>query len=253
MKRSLEVALKDALSDASTRLDTEAAVARLTSTAYRGQSRRWLGMPGVGGAAGLRRAVSATGVTLIAAIVTTILLLSSGGNALVPLAYAGWSAVPQTPTPAEVARAARLCNHKTVSYQPAPTSDRPTLTDKRGRYVAILSAGGRTTQLCISDGRAADTRGGSSFGQVLTGRAQLGFPAVGIGGPLPGFEGSDDESNLYGRAAPDIREVTIVFAGGRSVQATVENGWYFAWWPNSDHPVAIRAQRASRTITMHLG
>jgi hypothetical protein len=76
---------------------------------------------------------------------------------------------------------------------------------------------------------------------------------VGIGGPLPGFEGSDDESNLYGRAAPDIRKITIVFAGSRSVQATVENGWYFAWWPNSDHPVAIRAQTASRTITMHLG
>jgi hypothetical protein len=241
MKRPLEVALKDALGEASSSLDTDAAVARLTAASYRAQS-------------GRRRAGVTAIATLAAAVVAAVLSLLSGGSALVPLAYAGWSAVPQAATPAEIAHASRLCRAEFASTPAFPKGivdpDHLALAEKRGEYVAVLWAQGRTTALCISDGRAADTTGGSGEGLVLTGGAQLSFPMSSTG-PLRGFPGSTGvASQLFGRAAPDVRAVTLIFPRGRSVQGTVEHGWYFAWWPNSTLPLKIRAQTRTGTITI---
>jgi hypothetical protein len=258
MRRPLEAALKEALTDESASLDTTAAVTRLTAVRYRTTGGRT--SPAVRRSSRtlrIWRRASIAATTLVAAVVAAVLVFAGGESSLVPLAYAGWSAVPRPAPPAQIAAAAKLCRARFANIGTFPAQvispAHLVLTDGRGRYVAALWADGSTTALCITDGRAADTTGGSASGQVLTHGAQLGFPALGIGGPLRGFSGSDDESHLYGRAAPDIRQITVVFAGHRSVQATVENGWYFAWWPNSEHPIAIKAQTPSRTRTMHLG
>ena len=39
-----------------------------------------------------------------------------------------------------------------------------------------------------------------------------------------------------GRVGTDVTGVTLVLGDGTSVQATVTNGWYAAWWPGNGAP-----------------
>jgi hypothetical protein len=50
-----------------------------------------------------------------------------------------------------------------------------------------------------------------------------------------------------GRIGAGVTGVTIARSDGTSVQATVKNGWYLAWWPGTEH--ATTAQVTSATGT----
>jgi hypothetical protein len=56
----------------------------------------------------------------------------------------------------------------------------------------------------------------------------------------------------FGRAGARVSAVTFTFASAKPVKATVENGWYFAWWPWAKSPLAARVMTASGTTTMPL-
>lgn len=61
-------------------------------------------------------------------------------------------------------------------------------------------------------------------------------------------------SFTYGRAGSDVSAVTLTIAGGLTVDATVQNGWYFAWWPTLDSPTAVQVTTNSgSTATTTLG
>jgi hypothetical protein len=48
------------------------------------------------------------------------------------------------------------------------------------------------------------------------------------------------ESDEVGMAGNNVAAVTLDLNGGLTVEATVHNGWYFAWWPTLDHPTAVQ-------------
>jgi hypothetical protein len=254
MRRSIDVALKDALSDASADLDTGAAVARLTAADYRhGRSPRH--RPPVRARLGI-----AGGAGLVAAATAALLVLSSGGSGLVPLAYAGYSASPTTPTPAELKPAIAECKQW---LRPSSVNDgypgRLVLTDKRGSYVVALYAIGPNSQFCIF-GEGADEGGGGGSGVLAgnpaPGQDQLGVPSGGASGAV-GFPGGNTEADEYGLAGRGVTAVTFILRHHKTVNATVENGWYFAWWPEmvtqespwGSRPVAVRVTTASGTVT----
>lgn len=58
----------------------------------------------------------------------------------------------------------------------------------------------------------------------------------------------DPFGDAYGRAGSDVSAVTFAFANGKTVEATVENGWYFAWWPWTGFPTSAQVTTASGTI-----
>lgn len=61
------------------------------------------------------------------------------------------------------------------------------------------------------------------------------------------------ESNIVGRAGNTIATATFAFANGKTVTATVQNGWYFAWWPNIEQPTSVRVTtRDGKAITSQL-
>jgi hypothetical protein len=195
---------------------------------------------------------SATGVSLTGVVVAAVLLLSSGGSSLVPLAYAGWSATPQAPSPVEVSRAIATCKgdagplaHSVL----AAVSGRLILAERRGKYLAVLSAEGRRSAVCISDGgRFGGAAGSSGIWHAAPGPKQLGYPS-GAGGSAQGFPGSDGgEFEAWGRAGRDVLGVTFIFAGRRTVETTVAHGWYFAWWPNVNWPVQVEVRLPKRTV-----
>lgn len=139
----------------------------------------------------------------------------------------------------------------------------------------------------------SSTGGGTLGGLDATpGPEQLGLPSGG-GGSAPGFPGANPNqplprqlvnaiqrdpqfknhpsllrkvlaarralldhgvvSNISGRAGKDVAAVTFLFANAKTVTATVQNGWYFAWWPNIDQPSSVQATiRNGKTITSML-
>jgi hypothetical protein len=46
-----------------------------------------------------------------------------------------------------------------------------------------------------------------------------------------------------------VTGVTIARSDGSSVQATVKNGWYLAWWPGTERAVTAQVKSASGTST----
>lgn len=42
---------------------------------------------------------------------------------------------------------------------------------------------------------------------------------------------------VTGRVAADVHEVTIVLRDGQRVTATIDDGWFLAWWPSHSEPV----------------
>ena len=219
--------------------------------------------------------IGAAGVALIAGIATAVVLLSSSA----PVAYAGWTPTPTTPTSAALPAGTPVCNpppSRTPGSQ--PSSGKLVLTDVRGRYTAVMYVFGDFVRVCMSDGNSG--AGSEGDGLVLRfyaapGPDELGLPSGGSGA-LNGFSVANTnqplpepfqrilqaiqnptlrarhaevfrqlladgvEANVYGRAGRDVAAVTFVFGDGITVDATVQNGWYFAWWPGVDQPTSVQ-------------
>jgi hypothetical protein len=92
------------------------------------------------------------------------------------------------------------------------------------------------------------------FFDAAPGPDQLGDPD-GFGGGAVGFPGSGNSptsrgaEDVSGLAGSDVSAVTFDFADGSKVNATVQNGWYFAWWPGDRWPASVQVTTNSATLT----
>lgn len=244
MSDLLESELRTAFAARLERLSPERE-ARLCAFDYRSRTRRhrrvWAAM--------------GTGATaLTGGIVAAILMLSSGASVA-----EGWTAVPSTPSPASVAAATAACNWVNDRNGPPVLTGTPVLTDGRGSYTAAIYVNGHVANICISTGQHTATGIGMDDMSLLfdaaPGPDQLG-DFSGDGGSAAGFPGtpgsttSNQEEDVSGLAGSDISAVTFKFADASTVQATVENGWYFAWWPGNSWPTSVRVTTTdSKTLT----
>jgi hypothetical protein len=222
--------------------------ARLCALDYRSRARRhrrvWAAM-GTGGTV-------LTGGVVVAAI----LMLSSGASVA-----QGWTPIPTAPSAAAVAAATAACNWVNALNAPngpPALTGTPVLTDGRGSYTAAIYVNGHVAYICISNGQHTGT-GLTSNGRLLSfeaapGPDQLGDPSGG-GGSAPGFPASDgptssnQEEDVQGLAGSDVSAVSFAFADGSTVEATVQNGWYFAWWPGNSWPTTVQVTTGSGTHT----
>jgi hypothetical protein len=69
------------------------------------------------------------------------------------------------------------------------------------------------------------------------------------GASIPGQEGQT-ASVLDGQVGADVTAVTLVLDDGTSIQTTVANGWFAAWWPGS-HGVRSAEITTASGITTH--
>jgi hypothetical protein len=261
MNDTVDKNIRAALSDLAASRSTDAD-ARLQAVDYRPRARRDRRLPVAGASATL----------LAAAAATTAVLLSSAA----PEAFAGWTAVPSKPTAAALRTATVLCNALN------PTGGRltgtPVLTEARDRYTAAIYVNSATAsyQACISngvwDGGSTGVMGGPLNANAAPGPDQLGIPDGGAmnGAGFPGasadYRGQlpawwsaltghqrsvsrGIEQNLAGLAGHNVRSVTLVFNRGVTVNATVENGWYFAWWPGAALPDTIKVTTNAGTTS----
>jgi hypothetical protein len=239
MTDTLEQELRAALAERAATMPSETGE-RLRQLDFRGAAAkpplRVPAWPALGGA-----------VALGAAIAVVIVLLSSGAAP----ALAGWTPVPTTPAPAALAAVTKACRAVSGPLLRRAMTGKLVLTDQRGRFIAELYTAGIDSGVCISGGRRNDTSGGGDallLGfYAAPGPDQLGMPDNG-GGGTPGFGAYSLVRHAFGLAGRNVRAVSFRFAGGSVVHATVEHGWYFAWWPNMNYPISVRVRTTSGTI-----
>lgn len=217
MSDLLEHDLREALADRAALTPREAS-ARLRAVDYHPRS-RWLPSRHMVGALGLSGAAAAVGAAILL------------GSSAAP-AFAGWTPSPTAPRPGQLAAADQQCR---------AGAGTPALSDTRGPYTASIYADGST---CLS-GNGMTINSSSSGG----GRASI--PAGRI--ELNGAGESDSDGHALtmvdGPIGAGVTGVTITRSDGSSVQATVKNGWYLAWWPGTQRAVSAQVASTNGTST----
>ncbi|MCL2419200.1 MAG: hypothetical protein FWD04_07900 [Conexibacteraceae bacterium] len=222
MPDQLEEHLRDAFSYRAAQLDPDS-IARLSAIDYRPRRRRIRRAPAFG-------ALGLTGAAAAAAGVIVAL-----GSSAAP-AFAGWQATPTKPAPSQVSRAIQNCGQNMGS---------PVLTDSRGPYTAAIYDNGNTSSVCLGGNGISMSSTSTSATPVSVAPGQI---QAGGGGQR------DSAGNALtladGHIGAGVTAVTIDLSDGSSVQATVSNGWYMAWWPGSVTAAKAEVTTASGTNTI---
>lgn len=226
MNDLLERELREALADRAALIPREA-TARLRAVDYRPRS-HWLPSRSRSHRLPSRPLQGALGLGGAAAVAGAAIVLASSAAP----AFAGWTASPTAPQPGQVAAAEQQCD---------AGAGAPALSDTRGPYTASIFADGST---CLSGN-------GITINSSGTGDPNASIPAGTI--ELGGAGESDSAGNALtmvdGRIGTGVTSVTITRSDGSSVQATVKNGWYLAWWPGTQRAVTAKVATANGTNT----
>ena len=220
---------------------------------------------------------------LVAAGVATVLLLLSPGPAP---AYAGWTAVPAAASQAAISTALKTCGAMNFGRNSGRRLPAPVLSEARGRYVAVVSIYHGQAAACVTDGPdGASQSGFTSFSAPTAGH--IAAPVM-YGSNAPGFPGSWPQrvtafrrqliaklcaglptrlhstcmargiqnargdghvTVAYGRAGTGVTQLAFELPHRPAVQATVQHGWYFAWWPWTVWPSSARVTSNSGTAS----
>ena len=168
-----------------------------------------------------------------------------------------WLREPLRPPAAVIAAADRACRRET----PFPRTVVLVAIDARGggRLPTIFASDDATAFcgfLTIADNGTLSGSLSSSetgFKQPVLGPGRL----LGWGGTGEGRVGDADAwCSFAGRAGPGVARVVVIEAqGAGSTTATLQNGWYVAWWPVScrlSAPLVIAAYDAGGRVTDHI-
>jgi hypothetical protein len=186
---------------------------------------------------------AAVGTVAVAAAVVLLVVGTTGGGPA--SAFAGWTADPTPATASQLQAGEASC-----ATNPALSSLAPTLTDTRGPFSMFVYLQANMTTICIA--RLANLAGGGGASGPAVAPpviAQYGAPGtssiapdtirpedgIGIKPKDAMFSGSTTGQGLRiltGQVGPDVTAVTLILNDGSSIEATIENGWFAAWWPN---------------------
>jgi hypothetical protein len=202
-----------------------------------------------------RRPLWAAGVlTAMAALAIVLVVGVTGGGPTT--AFAGWRAIPTTPTADQLQEASTTC----AGRDPDVASLGPVVADTRGPFALLVyadSSGGATaTTVCWSGLASADTviEPGKAVVAVATVSGVLS-PAAGsviVDGQF-GLEvtpsGAADFTVLTGVEGAGVSSVSLVLVDGSTVEATSSNGHFAAWWPSSEAAKSAEITTTAGTTT----
>ncbi|MGE9351046.1 hypothetical protein ACQP60_16390 [Isoptericola variabilis] len=159
-------------------------------------------------------------------------------------AYASWTAVPATVTPAAAEADVQQCEsvaHGITEGEDGPHVEdvpiSPVLAERRGDYTYVLLAGDGATGECLVTTRASgatDVVGGDAvLASVADEPGARDVTTVGAGTASwsEGDTGDGALTSAYGRVGADVASVSVVTTAGERVEATVQDGWWAVWAP----------------------
>lgn len=217
--------------------------------------------------------IGAAGGLVTTGAVAAVLVLGGGA----PEAFAGWTAVPARVTAASLATARQACG---IAHT-APVL----AAESRGPFVAVVFIHRDNPWQCITRGKTALMKTTTEYPAGLyepLPADKITTPSLAFTGytasakrriaELTAAEdrlfrkheagpatykiddriyaiktGPDGLLSVTGTAGKGVRAVRFVLADGEIVTATVQDGWYEAWWPGSAKPGAAKAVRVMIT------
>ena len=184
-----------------------------------------------------RRSRLAISGALAAAAGTTVAVLSLAGGA--SSAFAGWTARPTAPTPAQLAAAAAYCARN------VPDPGLPLrLADTRGPFTILIYSNGTTNDFCTAGPSFQNSSGWRTSPPVTApvGRLFLWTDHTSI-------ENGQPYGTMIARVGDGVSGANLTLDDGSVVAATVENGWAVAWWPGTHHLASARLATSAGTQT----
>lgn len=263
MTTQLESDVRQALAGRAAEISPEV-VTRLRGIDYRPRARRRT--TGLGVTAGL------VGAAATAGIVSAVTLGSSEA------AFAGWSPTPSAKAAVltDSSGPEQTCRSRLDIPMSLPGASSVTTpwsvvaSDVRGPYTLVVFESGADQATCLTGPSVTaisrTTQGGQNT-SVQGSSSSAGGPGHGsasaIAGPGSGdltwyselhLNSTDGELTLMdGQVASGVTAVTLERSDGSSVQATVGNGWFVAWWPGDVDSFTAEVTTASGTssVTLH--
>lgn len=182
----------------------------------------------------LRRVIS-SGLAVAAGTTAAALSLAGG----VSTAFAGWTAQPTTPTPAQRAAAEIYCA-RNVPDPRLPLK----LADTRGPFTVLIYSNGGANDFCTAGPSFQNVSSWTTSPPVTPGAGRLW---------LWTDHTSIDDGHPYGtmiaRVGDGVRGANLTLEDGSAVTATVENGWAVAWWPGMQHLASVQLTTFTGTRT----
>jgi hypothetical protein len=225
-----------------------------------------------------RPPVAVGGVTVAAATGAAVWLFALSPQTT--SAFAGWTATPSTAAAGQVTTAESTCENRIANIPAGPAGPagatgptgpagrasaagssppgsgpslaqlQPVLTDTRGPFtwVILASSDARTYASCIS---APSLTAVSAAGSRTPLSAPAGQVALSSSSQTRTPDG-DSYSFAEGRVGTGVTAATLVLGDGGHVQATLQNGWFAAWWPSDQTVSTALVTTASGTTTERL-
>jgi hypothetical protein len=193
-------------------------------------------------------------------------------------------AAPGAATGGQIAAATSGCENE--GGYPTYTPGRVILAQASARYTALISLAGGHAYECLYghigklravDWNDLDLVAAAPVADKLN--AQINFQGGGGSFPLPFQHGKPQRLHhaalghrphitrserafairrseglgfgdyALGQAGKAVTAITVRFANGATVDATVQHGWYFVWWPGFTNPRSIQVVTKSGTET----
>ncbi|HUY20734.1 MAG TPA: hypothetical protein VMV22_00185 [Acidimicrobiales bacterium] len=170
-----------------------------------------------------------------------------------PAAFARWNASPTAPAAGQVATAQAACQARlvplTTAERGAASGWQPAVTDIRGPFTLSVFTAGTATATCLDDGSFESV-------SVRVGPQPPPPPAGGVVVDQASFTARQGEpfTLVVGRAGAGVTAVTLVRADGSTIETSLADGRFAAWWPGDG---AVRGAEASTptgvvTTPLHL-
>lgn len=207
----------------------------------------------------LRRRVALVGVAAVGLAVAVTVLPGPRD----PSASAAWTAVPGALTSAETATAAERCRE---SVRNPAIEDRPTEASVAAAVPLVAEHRGAQSLVVIgADGWIAtcllDEGGYVASYSPAEPDAPVGAPAADEVAGWSGFMSLQPDQTalmgVVGRAGADVAAVSLhptgVVGGAETVHATLEDGWFVAFWPVTAEHADLDPTASPLTVTLRTG
>ncbi len=214
-----------------------------------------------------RTVVPLTGVGLLTAggVAATIVALGAGTTP-----FAGWTPVANAASTAATSTAGAACQPRLVSRPSgAPQPDwQIVASEARGPFTLVVYSSGDDHATCLSG--PSTTLTSEIFGAGGRATEIVGSAAAthghGAGSSMLAVTNLDDRvvtvlqptsadgtyTIVQGRVDSDVTGVSLTRADGTTVDTTVSNGWFLAWWPGAVDPTSAAVTTANGTTTQSL-
>jgi hypothetical protein len=191
-------------------------------------------------------------------------------------AFAGWTATPGAAAPGQVTTAESTCESRVAALPSAPPHGgqkppalglaglQPVLNDTRGPFTWVILADSDASRYasCIS-GPSLNTVSADSSVSPATGPGANGSgSSSGLSAPAgqvrlaSSSHTSTPDGASYsfaeGRVGSGVTDAALVLSDGTHVEATLQNGWFAAWWPGDSTLSSALVTTASGTTTEQL-